>query len=133
MRVKRGVVKRCDVHDIPSVGRLSHCNQAQTALDRPMARRVLWCDGSRQRHKIVIAPIVAGLRCCASESPEPDTFVFNFSEICKIPDRFVRMQSQSRTTVEKVLRRIIGGISDERLRIDDQPWLTFRPNYIARV
>lgn len=98
-----------------------------------MVRRVLWCDGSRQRHQIVIAPIVAGLRCGASESPEPDTFVFKFSEICKISDSPVRMQSQSRTTVEKVLRRIVGGISDERLWIDNQPWLTLRANYIARV
>jgi hypothetical protein len=32
-----------------------------------------------------------------------------------------------------VLGGIVDGISPERLRVDDQPWLTFCPNDIARV
>jgi hypothetical protein len=32
-----------------------------------------------------------------------------------------------------VLRRVVGGISDEGLWVDDEPWLTFRPENVACV
>jgi hypothetical protein len=72
-------------------------------------------------------------RRCTSENPEPDAFVFDSSQVCKSSDCSIWIQSQSHTTVEQVLGRIVGGISDERLRIDDQPRLTLCSNYIACV
>jgi hypothetical protein len=102
-------------------------------LDWPIARQALWRDGSGERHQTVIVPIGTGFRGRTSKGPEPDTFVLNLSEVRKISHGSIGIQSQSRKTVEKMLRRIIGRISDERLRIDHQPWLTLGPHYVARV
>ena len=54
-------------------------------------------------------------------------------QVRKAPDHSVRVRSQSRRTIEQVLRRVVGGISDEGLWVDDEPWLAFRPEDVACV
>ncbi len=54
-------------------------------------------------------------------------------QVRKAPDGSVRVRSQSRRTIEQVLRRIEGGLSDEGLWVDDEPGLAFRPEDVACV
>ncbi len=70
---------------------------------------------------------------CASERPQPDTFVIDTKPVRKAPDRSFRVRSQSRRAIEQVLRRVVGGISDEGFWVDDEPGLAFRPEDVACV
>ena len=54
-------------------------------------------------------------------------------QVRKGADRAVRVREQSRRTIEQVLRRVVGGISDEGLWVDDEPGLAFRPENVACV
>jgi len=88
---------------------------------------------SSECHQIAVAPIVPRPRRRASERPQPDAFVINTKQVREAPDRSVRVRSQSRTTIEQVLRRVVGGISDEGLWVDDEPGMAFRPEDVACV
>jgi hypothetical protein len=46
---------------------------------------------------------------------------------------FRRVRTQSRRAIEQVLRRVVGGISDEGLWVDDEPGLAFRSEDVACV
>jgi len=70
---------------------------------------------SSERHQSTVAPIVPRLRSCASKHPQPDSFVIDAKQVRKGADRAVRVREQSRRTIEQVLRRVVGGISDEGL------------------
>jgi hypothetical protein len=97
------------------------------------SKRRLRSKCSSKRHQIAVAPIVPRPRRRASERPEPDAFVIDAKQIRKATDRSVRVRSQSRRTIEQVLRCIVGGISDEGLWVDDEPGVAFRPEDIAGV
>ena len=86
---------------------------------------------SSECHQITVAPIVPRFRRCASERPQSDAFVIDAKQVRKAPDHSVRVRSQSRRTIEQVLGRVVGGISDERLWVDDEPRLAFRSKDVA--
>src|SRR5207245_5021507 len=88
---------------------------------------------SSKSHQIAVVPIVPRLRRCASERPQPDTFVIDAKQVRKAPNRSFRVRSQSRRAVEQVLRRVVGGISDEGLWVNDEPGLAFCPEDVACV
>ncbi len=54
-------------------------------------------------------------------------------QVRKAPDRSVRVRSQSCGTIEQVLRRVVGGISDEGFWVDGEPGLALRPEDVACV
>jgi hypothetical protein len=59
--------------------------------------------------------------------------VIETKQVRKTPDRSFRVRSQSHRTIEQVLRRVVSGISDEGLWVDDEPGLAFRPEDVACV
>ncbi len=95
--------------------------------------RSLRSNCSSECHPVAVVPIVARLRRCASERPQPDTFVIHAKQLRKASDHCVRVRLQSRRTIKEVLRRVVGGISDEGLWVDDEPGLAFRPENVACV
>jgi hypothetical protein len=80
-----------------------------------------------------MTPIVAWLCRSAGKRPQSNAFAIHGKQVCDPADRPVWVRAQSRFTVEQVLRRIIGGIADEWLRVDHQPRLSLRPKHVAGV
>lgn len=88
---------------------------------------------SSKCHQLAVAPIVPWLRRCPSKHPQPDAFVIDVQPVRKAANHSVPVGSQSRRTIEQVLRRVVGGISDEGFWVDDEPGLAFRPEDVACV
>ena len=88
---------------------------------------------SSECHQIAVAPIVPRLRRCASKRPQSDAFVIDAKQVRKASDHSVGVRTQSRRAIEQVLRRVVGGISDEGLWVDDEPGLAFRSEAVACV
>jgi hypothetical protein len=49
--------------------------------------------------------------------------VIDAKQVRETPNGSFRVRTQSGRTIEQVLRRVIGGISDEGLWVDDEPGL----------
>src|SRR6516162_9622547 len=88
---------------------------------------------SCQCHQIAVPAIVSRLRRCASKHPQLDAFVIDAEQARKASDRSVGVRPQSRRTIEQVLGRVVGRVSDEGLWVDDEPWLAFGPKDVACV
>jgi len=98
------------------VPRPRHAEDDDSNRSRPMCREVnLLSRGSQSSCAggTSVAPIAPGLRRCASERPQPDALVIDAEQVRKAPDHSVRVRSQSPRIIEQVLRRVVGGVSDE--------------------
>ena len=78
-------------------------------------------------------PIVARLRRTTGKRPQSNALAIHAEQVRDAADRPARVRAQSRITIKQVLRRIVGRIPDEWLRVDDQPRLPLRPKHIACV
>lgn len=66
-------------------------------------------------------------------NPQSHALVIYLAQIGDAADRPIRVRAHSGITVEKVLRQIVGRVSDERFRIDDQPWFPLRLKNVTCV
>jgi hypothetical protein len=74
----------------------------------------------------VFVPLVVRLGGGTSKGPPKDPLVIDLEKVGESFDRASRVSEKPIETVQKVLRRVICRIADERLRIDDKPWFTLR-------
>ena len=66
-------------------------------------------------------PIVARFRSGAREHPEANALVIDAEQLREAMNRTARIGAQSRGAIEQVLRRVKGGLSNERFRINHEP------------
>ena|SRR5215831_14131755 len=88
-------------------------------------------DCPSEVYPLSIAPILTRLGSCAGEGPSAKTFLINLKQISKPFDRSIGVGLQSGTAIEQMLRHVVGGISRERLGIDNQPRFAFRAKHVA--
>ena len=67
------------------------------------------------------------------EGPEPDALGVDAEQVGEPAHGGARLRAQPAGTVQQVLGGVVGGISDERLGIDDEPRLALRPKDVAGV
>jgi hypothetical protein len=67
----------------------------------------------------------------AGECPEPHAVRIDVHEIGDPVDGRARVRPKARQVVAKMLRRVVRGIADERLRVDHQPRLALRAQHVA--
>src|SRR5438093_9925071 len=87
---------------------------------------------SRNRERI-LCPLLSRFCRRTREHPLPDAFVSDFKEVCETANRRLRIREQPLLAVEQMLCRVVGAIADERLGIDDKPWLSPRHQHVAGV
>jgi hypothetical protein len=70
-----------------------------------------------------VGPVVAGFGGQAGEGPVADAVWVEVEEIGEVVDSVERVRTEDIEIVEEVLGYVVGGIADERLWVDDEPWL----------
>ena len=90
-------------------------------------------DHAGEWQQPVVGPVVTRFRRRTCKGPQPNPLVIDAEELGHSPDNCVRIRAEPHGTVQQVLSRVIRGIADERLRIDDEPRLPLRAKDVARV
>src|SRR6516162_5660369 len=93
---------------------------------------------SRLRHRPrqaqrLVAPRAARLGRQASHEPQSDAVSLDGEAIRELSYGSARVRSEASRTVEQMLRRIVGAVANERLGVDNQPWLPCRAQDISGV
>src|SRR5262249_16462387 len=93
---------------------------------------------SRLRHRPrqaqrLVAPRAARLGRQASHEPQSDAGSIAGEAIREPPYASAWVRLEASRTVEQMLRRIVGAVANERLGVDDQPWLPYRAQDIPGV
>src|SRR3954469_4483809 len=113
---------KCWFPDPPYTGVI--CRGIHQTLDR---------NRSREAGQPVVFPIVAWFGSCAREHPQANALTVNIEEIREAANGGLRIRAKPGTAVQQMLGRIVRGIAEEWLWIDDEPRLSIRSQDVSGV